>query len=73
MLESKPLPCSPEAGDDFVSREQHGVPIADLADAREVVVWWDDDAADTNDGLGQKHRDGVRPFAKDRLLECAGR
>ena len=72
MLQREPLPGPPEPGDDFVGGEEHVVPIADLADAREVVIGRDDDAADADHRLGEKHRDGVGAFADDRLLQLVG-
>ena len=69
MLEREPLPCPAEASDDFVGGEEHIVPVADLADAREVVIGRDDDAADADHGLGKKHGDGVGAFAQDGLFE----
>ena len=66
---AEPLPGSAEACDYFVGGEEHIVPVADLADAREVVIGWDDDSADADHRLGEKHRDGVGAFADDRVFQ----
>ena len=49
------------------------MPIADLADAREVVIGWDDDPADADDGLGENMAIGVPRLPGDGVFERAGR
>ena len=72
VLEREPLPGSPEPGDHFVGGEEHLVLVADFADAWEVVVGRDDDTADADHRLGEKHRHGVGAFSKDRFFELVG-
>ena len=69
VLEGEPLPGPAESRDDLVGGEEHIVPVADLADAREVVIGRDDDTADPDHWLGEKHGDGVGAFAQDGLFE----
>ena len=73
MVEGEQRAGTPERRDHLVGHEQHVVLVADLPDAREVVVLRDDDAAGALHRLGQEHRDGVGPLTQNRLFELVGR
>ena len=73
VLEREQAPRAAEAGDHLVGDQQHVVPVADLADAREVVVRGDDDAARALHGLGDEHRHRVGSLAQDGPFELVGR
>ena len=62
-----------EPGDDLVRDQQHVVPGADLADAREVVGLGRDHAAAALHRLGDEHGDRLRPFGEDGLLQLVRR
>jgi hypothetical protein len=65
----EPAARAAEAGDHLVGDEQHLVAVADLANEREVVVGWIDDAAAAVDRFGDERRHRAGPFAQDRLLQ----
>ena len=69
VLEREEAPGAAEAGDHLVGDEQHVVPVADLPDAREVVVRGNDDAAGALHGFGDEHRHGVGSLAQDGPFE----
>ncbi len=69
----EPRARAAEAGDHLVGDEEHVVPRAHLAHAREVVVGGIDDAAAAVDGLGDEGGHRVGPLAQDGLLQLAGR
>ena len=60
----------PEARHDLVEDQQHAVAVADLADARPVVVLGRDRAADRRDDrLPDDRGDAARPGGQDRRLD----
>ncbi len=72
MFEREPAAGAPEPGDHFVGGKEHIVPVADLADTREVVIGRHDDTTNTDHRLGEKHRHRLGPFPQDCLLKLVG-
>jgi hypothetical protein len=74
VLEPEPLPCPPEAGDDFVGCEQDVVAIADLADARESSRRAERSTPPTPiTGSARNIATVSAPLADDGVLERTGR
>ena len=69
VLEAEHPSGAPEPRDHLVGDEEDVVLVADLADAREVVVLRDDHAARPLHGFGDEHGHRVGAFAENRLLE----
>ncbi len=69
MLDREPLPRTPETRHHLVRDHQNAVPIAELADALDVAVRWNQDAVGADDGLEEDGRDGVRSLVTDHVLE----
>jgi hypothetical protein len=72
MTQGEPAAGAAEAGDHLVGDQQHLVPVADLAQAREIGRRRHDHAAGAHDRLGDDGGDRVGPFLQDRLLHRFG-
>src|SRR5712691_2111990 len=69
VFQPEPGASAPKPGDDLVANEQHVIFVADLPDARKVVVLRHNDAPSPLHGFGDKGPYRVRPFAQNRLFE----
>src|SRR5262249_31335857 len=69
VFQAKPFSQSSEPGDHFVGDQEHVIFVAYFANAWEVVILWDHQSAGALNGLRDKRRDGLRPFAQDCLFQ----
>src|SRR3546814_20017761 len=69
VLAGEPLPEASEGGDHLVGDEQHVVPAAGLPAALEVALRGDDDAAGSEDRLGDEGGDGLGAELEDGVFE----
>src|SRR5438132_6111655 len=71
MVDGEPLARPTEPGHNLVADHQDAVAVAQLPDALQVSIWWDQDPVRPGDRLQDEAGDGAGPLELDGLLQVA--